>query len=323
MIKKNIISALFAVFFSCTVAAQLTTAQQTAKNKGIELYQQSDWYDSQPLLTIAAEAGDRSAQYYLGESIRLSKRYTTLEAKKWYEAAAAQGDLYSMLRLSSKDDLCSDMGTCTGKSGEEWRKQALKIAHERAEKGDTEAMTVLYTARQGVKWLEIAAEAGDSYAQHILAGVYKDGGGWFLIPGNREKAVIRWYKASAEGGYPKGMFLYASYLYDHNGNIEEIAYWLKKAAEGGHIDSVNAIAEKIAKHPNDLGLPMNLVEAYGLTYLLSKLEGGGAAPEDGRRNLPEIAEKMTTDEIEKGLEFAKTWKATHPPLSYFAPTYGY
>jgi hypothetical protein len=322
LIKHVIIGTIFFIF-SCTVHAQLTYEQKIARDEGIALYQQSAWDDAQPPLLVAAQAGDIKSQYYLGEAIRLNNLYTTTEAKKWYEAAAAQGDLYAMLRLSSKDDLCSDMGTCTGKSGQEWREQALKTAHERAEKGDTDAMTVLYTAKQGLKWLEKAAEAGDSYAQHLLAGVYQDGGGWFLIPGSREKAVIKWYKASAEGGYPKGMFLYASYLYDHNGNIEEIAYWLKKAAEGGHIDSVNAIAEKIAKHPNDLGLPMNLVEAYGLTYLLSKLEGGGAAPEDGRRNLPEIAEKMTTDEIEKGLEFAKTWKATHPPLSYFAPTYGY
>ena len=323
MISKIFIGSLFAICCSFVAAAQLSHEQQTARDKGVALYQQSDWYDSQPLLKIAAEAGDREAQYYLGEAIRKSKRYTTAEAKKWYEAAAEQGDLYAMLRLSNKDDLCSDMGTCTGKTGEEWRETALKLARDRAENGDTQAMTVLFTARQGLGWLEKAAEAGDSYAQNFLAGVYKDGGGWFLIPGSREKAVKKWYQASAEGGYPLGMALYANYLYEHNGSMDDIRNWLTKAAEGGHIDSVSTYASGMADSQNELGYNLNLIEAYGLTYLLSKLEGGGTAPEDGQRNLTGIAERMTEKEIQQGLDFAKQWKKTHPPLSYFDPIYGY
>ena len=182
MISQVVISIVLTLFFSSFALAQLTHEQQAAKDKGLVLYNQSDWYDSQPLLRIAAEAGDRTAQYYLGEAIRLSNWHTTAEAKKWYEAAAEQGDLYSMLRLSNKYDLCKYMGTCNEKSGAEWRKLALKVARERAEKGDTEAMTVLYIARQGLGWLEKAADAGDSYAQNLLAKVYRDGGGWFLIP---------------------------------------------------------------------------------------------------------------------------------------------
>ena len=206
MIKRTLIGVLCGLLFSTIAVAQLTESQQAARDKGLVLYQQSDWYDSQPLLQVAAAAGDRTAQYYLAEAIRLSSSYTTVEARKWYEAAAEQGDLYAMLRLSNSSDLCHQMGTCTGKAGPEWRQTALKLAHERAEQGDTEAMTVLYTARQGLGWLEKAAEAGDSYAQKLLAGVYEDGAGWFFIPGNRQKAVKKWFKASAEGGYPLGMF---------------------------------------------------------------------------------------------------------------------
>ena len=206
-----------------------------------------------------------------------------------------------MLRLSNDDDLCIDMGTCTGRSSGEWRQQALKIARERAEKGDTEAMTVLYTARQGLGWLEKAAEAGDSYAQTLLASAYKDGKGWFLIPGNREKAVEKWYRASAEGDYAPGMFFYANFLYEHNGNDAEVGYWLRKTAEAGHIDALGSYSLNIAHLPERYGLPLDLVKAYGLTYLLSKLEGGGTAPEDARRNLPVIAEKMTDQEIKQGV----------------------
>ena len=323
LINQIVISTVFTLLFSGAAIAQLTQEQQAAKDRGIALYKQSDWYDSQPLLQTAAEAGDRQAQYYLGEAIRLSKRYTTMEAKKWYEAAAEQGDLYSMLRLSNKGDLCKYMGTCNEKSGADWRQQALKIAYERAEKGDAEAMTVLYTAGRGLGWLEKAADAGDSYAQNLLANAYKDGYGWFLIPGNREKAVERWFKASAEGGNPEAMYSYASFLYDNNGTKREMAHWLKKSAEGGYITGVSNYALRLAHLPDDLGYSLDLVKAYGLTYLLSKLEGGGTASEDGQRNLQKIAEKMKGQEIQEGIAFAKKWEKNHPPLSYFHPIYGY
>lgn len=328
MIKLTLIGALCGLLFSTAAVAQLTAPQQAARDKGLVLYQQSDWYDSQPLLQVAAAAGDRTAQYYLAEAIRLSSSYTTLEARQWYEAAAEQGDLYAMLRLSNSSDLCHQMGTCTGKAGPEWRKTALKLAHERAERGDTEAMTVLYTASQGLGWLEKAAEAGDSYAQWLLAGRYKSGAGWFLIPGNRQKAVKKWFKASAEGGYPLGMFFYANYLYENNGSKEEIGYWLKKAAEGGHIGSVSTYALHVADMPNEFGYPIDLIKGYGLTYLISKFEGGGAGggagvADFGKESLVKIAAKMTPDEIKQGVAFAKEWEKTHPPLSYFVPVYGY
>lgn len=149
------------MLFSGSVFAQLTSEEEAARNKGIVLYKQSDWYDSQPLLEIAAKAGDQKAQYYLAEAIRLSKRYTTQQAKKWYEAAAEQGDLYAMLRLSSGGDLCRIIGTCDGKSGEQWQEQALKVARERTQNNDPEAMRVLYILGEGLNWLEKAAETGD------------------------------------------------------------------------------------------------------------------------------------------------------------------
>ncbi|SEB42481.1 hypothetical protein SAMN05216178_0177 [Pseudomonas saponiphila] len=281
MIKQTLIGALCALLLSTSAMAQLTAPQQAARDKGLVLYQQSDWYDSQPLLQVAAAAGDRTAQYYLAEAIRLSSSYTTVEARKWYEAAAEQGDLYAMLRLSSSSDLCHQMGTCTGKAGSEWRKTALKLAHERAERGDTEAMIVLYIAKQGLGWLEKAAEGGDSYAQKVLAGRYQDGAGWFVIPGNRHKAVKKWFKASAEGGYPLGMAMYANYLFENNGNKAEVGYWLKRSAEGGYISAVSTYGSNLAHTPNDLDYPPDLIKGYGLTYLISRFEGGGRVAEQG------------------------------------------
>lgn len=324
MIKQIITSLLLLTLFSSSVFAQLTTDEEAARNKGIELYKQSDWYDSQPLLEIAAKAGDQTAQYYLAEAIRLSKRYTTQEAKKWYEAAAEQGDLYAMLRLSSGGDLCTIIGTCDGKPGEQWQEQALKVACERAQNNDPEAMRVLYILGEGLNWLEKAAETGDGRSQHSLALAYKNGKGWFLIPGAREKAVERWAQASAEAGYPPGMYFYADVIYKKNrGPNNDVAYWLKKSAEAGHLAVVVSYALNVAHQPDTYGYPLNLIEAYGLIYLVSQLTGGGAAPEDARRNLPEIAAKMTPEEIQQGIAFSKEWEKTHPPLSYYPPIYGY
>ncbi|WP_134677924.1 MULTISPECIES: tetratricopeptide repeat protein [Pseudomonas] len=307
---------------SSTVFAQLTPEQTAARTKGLALYQQSDWYDSQPLLKIAAEAGDSTAQYYLGEAIRLSKRYTTPEARRWYEASAKQGDLFAMLRLGDSGDLCHTFGTCV-EGGLAWRDKALSLAYERAEKGDTEAMRVLYHAEEGLAWLEKAADAGDTDAQQLLGSFYKAGGGWFLTTGNRNKAVERYFRASAEGGNPVGMMLYANYLFENDGSKKEIRHWVKTAAEAGYIDAVSTYASNIAHFPNDLDFPENLVAGYGLTYLLSQLQGGGVAPEDGRRNLPELAKRMTLAQIKEAEVFAEEWTKAHPPLSYFVPVYGH
>lgn len=323
MINRAILSFFIFFLLSSASAEQLTESEATAKDKGITLYQQGAWTSSQPFLRTAAEAGDKKSQYFLGEAIRLSNRYTTEEARNWYIAAAEQGELYAMLRLSSKKDLCNLLEDCAGKNNIDWREHALKIARERADKGDTEAMVVLFTANQGLEWLEKAAESGDAFAQQLLASAYKSGEGWFLIPGSREKAIEKWFKASAEGGYPPGMYLYANYLYEHNGSKEEIGRWLKKTAESGHINALGSYALNIAHLPDTYGFPLDLIKAYGFTYLIANLKGEAIAPEDARLNLLEIAKKMQPEEIRQGILFANEWKKTHPPLSYFDPIYGY
>jgi len=39
--------------------------------------------------------------------------------------------------------------------------------------------------------------------------------------------------------------------------------------------------------------------------------------------LPDIASQMTAKQIEQAKAFAKEWKATHPPLSFFPPKLGF
>ncbi|WP_240920538.1 hypothetical protein [Metapseudomonas otitidis] len=51
---RALIATLY--FIAGLAWAGLTPEQRAAKDKGLALYQQSDWYDSQPLLQLAAEA---------------------------------------------------------------------------------------------------------------------------------------------------------------------------------------------------------------------------------------------------------------------------
>lgn len=66
------IAVVLAGFLVCTAAysAPLTPMQQSAKERGIMLYNQ--YKNPEPELRIAAEAGDREAQYYLAEELRQS-----------------------------------------------------------------------------------------------------------------------------------------------------------------------------------------------------------------------------------------------------------
>lgn len=125
--------------FAGAVNADLAPELQATRDHGIAIYKQGSWMDSQPFLREAAEAGDREAQYYLGEALRLSKRYMTAEAQKWYEAAAEQGDVYAMLRLASGSDLCRTLATCT-QDADYWQQRAYETALKRAEQGDASAM---------------------------------------------------------------------------------------------------------------------------------------------------------------------------------------
>ncbi|WP_165673883.1 tetratricopeptide repeat protein [Metapseudomonas otitidis] len=311
---RALIATLY--FIAGLAWADLTPEQRAAKDKGLALYQQSDWYDSQPLLQLAAEAGDKTAQYYLGEAIRLSKRYTTADARKWYEAAAAQGDLFAMLRLSDSSDLCDLFGTCTGRA--EWRDRVLDLAYARAEHGDTEAMWVLFHAEEKLGWLEKAAEAGDGAAQLRLANLYYAGAGWFLIPGKRQKEAVRLFKASAESGYAPGMLDYALVLF--SSNPDEAALWLERAAKLGYVDAVIEYASSLGKSPNKYHLPRDSIKGAALMRMAMEILPGDNSV---KRMLAKIEHDMSEAQVSEAKVLMNALKTQWPPLSHFVPVYGH
>ena len=318
--------ALLALLSAASGAwAQLTPEQQAAKDKGLMFYQQHKGISAVPLLQTAAEAGDSEAQYFLAETLRLNAMYITAEAQKWYEAAAEQGEVYAMLRLVRKgDDLCVAMSNCPPdqKSPGDWHKLAEETALARAEKGDLVAMRELYNAISKLEWLERAAEGGEAESQFWLAVEYRQGKGSFWLPGSREEAVEKWFRASAKSGYPPGMMAYAEILWKRN-DMKGVRHWIEKAAEQGHLETVYSYGSYLAHDPDKVGYPLDLVKGYALVSLVAALDGGGRSPEFARDRLPKIAEKMTPEQITQAEAFAEEWQKTHPPLSYFVTKYGF
>ena len=133
-----------------------------------------------------------------------------------------------------------------------------------------------------------------------------------------------WYRASAESGYAPGMSSYADLLQKF-GDLKGAGYWTEKAAEAGHFGSMSSYAAWTAHMPDEVGYPLDLVKAYGLTLLMAEADPGRgpSSPGYGGQVLPEVAAKMTPEQIEAGKAYAKEWAKTHPPLSRFPPRYGY
>lgn len=185
---------LAAVFFLVALtsnALALSDSELAAKSRGITLYNQLKASTAHPLLKIAAEAGDHEAQFFLAEEIRQKKQYIDSEAYKWYEAAANQGDLYSMIRIGrSNNNLCAAMKNCpTGtKEPQQWLAEANKIAKQKSDRGDAEAQYLMYELTAERDWLKKSALAGHPTAQYRMAIGDRQGEG-FILPWKRQEIV--------------------------------------------------------------------------------------------------------------------------------------
>jgi len=299
-------------------ASELTIEEINARETGIRLFNQFKAISATPFLETAAQAGDAEAQYYLGEALRKNNRSMTHESQRWLEAAANQGHIYAMIRLGrSSSDLCSIMSNCPqGKrSPAEWLEHARRTTLSLANNGDAEAMFLMYEITSNADWLSKAAEAGYALAQYWKAVSIYEGTGFYLF-GNRKKDAARWFKASAEGGYPKSMRYYIAILAD-KGDWEGIRHWHYEMAKTGFADGVFELGLHLIHQPKRYDYKLDLVRGYGLLSLLLELDGGGDLKSYAEEILSRLSSKMTPEQIEQAQEFAEKWKATHPPVSYF------
>lgn len=230
-----------------------------------------------------------------------------------------------MIRLGrSGDDFCAALGNCPKrrKTPAEWLQHASDLAKPMAELGDSEAMYVMYHITGDMDWLERAAEAGHSIAQYWMAVFTREGHGFFWLPWERSKVVEKWAKASADGGYPRGMMVYVSVLFE-KGDMNGARYWTEKAAEAGYQSAVGEHGAYLSHEPNQIGYPLDRVKGYAMILQLKPLDGGGNIQAYVDDMLPLIAARMTPGQKEEAELFAEEWKATHPPISFFPHQLGW
>lgn len=322
MTTTNTLTVLIFAAFSIVAFATLDVQQQNAKERGIILFNQ--FKPAAPELRIAAEAGDREAQFFLAEEIRQEKHYISNEAYKWYEAAAKQGDFYSMIRIGrSSSDLCVKMKNCpTGiKKPEEWLAEAQKIAKEKSNHGDAEALYIMYELTADRDWLKKSALAGDATAQYRMAIGDRQGEG-LMLPWKRQESVEQWFLLSAKAGNPKAMMQLFG-IYREKGELDQARYWVERAASTGYEAGVYNYGYFLAEDPEALGFKENNVKGHALISLLKELDGSGTTATDIEEILSQIEEKMTTSQMKEAEKHAAEWKSTHPPLSFFPEKLGF
>lgn len=115
-----------------------------------------------------------------------------------------------------------------------------------------------------------AAELGSIPAQLRLVGIYQDGSNGVTADPVQARA---WARRAAEGDDPKGMHVYAMYLYDGVGGEHDrtgALLWLKKAAGRGLVDSQYNIGRLYEN--GEEAIARNLPEAYKW-YLIAARAG--------------------------------------------------
>ncbi|MCG8906950.1 sel1 repeat family protein [Pseudomonas sp. DP-17] len=324
-IPKFVIACAVTLLSIPVLANQLTAEQESAKTRGLTLFNQHKAISAEPFLTIAAKAGDREAQFYLGKAIQFNKHYMTAEAQKWYTAAAEQGDMYSMYQLAyNGNDLCHAMGNCPQgtRTAREWKELLINTATPLTEQGDGEAMYMMYLVTGDLDWLRKPANPGFPFKPYWLAVRYRNNEGFIFPPWERSGRIFELYKEAAEGGYPPAMYRYAVLLRS-KGDMSEAREWLKKGAEYGYTSVFVEYAGSLSTPDNSWGLPTDYVKSYGLLSLALELDGGGTSREFAQGELPRIAEHLTPEQIEEAKKIGAEWKATHPPLSFFPQKLGF
>ncbi len=160
-------------------------------------------------LEQAANQGDKSAQYILGDSYAQGVGVAQSEEKAalWFRASAEQGHAGAQLELA----LMYTKG--------EGVKQSDELA---------------------VRWYQKAAKGGDVRAQNMVAMMYWDG---HPLEQSYDKAVY-WLTNAAEQGDIEAQFRLGVCYAKGRGverSDEKAGYWLKKAAEQGSEDARRAL----------------------------------------------------------------------------------
>ncbi|CAI8763329.1 tetratricopeptide repeat protein [Pseudomonas sp. IT-P4] len=299
-----------------SLITQLNDEQKAARKKGLQLYNLGEYRESEAYLMIAATAGDRDSQYALAQVITLRERSLKEEDKthaerEWYVKAGAQGDVRALLRLADETSLA----------------KAKELAEERADHGDSEAMLQLYELTKDIEWMKKSAEAGFLEAQYSLAVHYDNDHSLIPNTDERETAIDGWLKRAADAGFPKAIHWYSNRPHiSHDLPVRK--EWLLKWTETNDVWSLRYYAYALGGAYHDkngidveYGLEENLVNAYGLMWLIMESHKEFKGYQNISDVFSQIAETLSETDKAAGKAFAQEWKRTHPPMSEYRLTY--
>ncbi len=179
------------------------------------------------------------------------------EAFRWYEKAAAAGDVPAMAALSYLYKL---------RRGDDAK--ALEFARKAAAKGDTAAMFALsrlYAEGRGVprddvqafQWTKKAAQGGNEFVAYYLADMYFTGRG--TARDNVEAA--RWWREAADKGIPEAMALLANHYRNGWGVAKDPKQAFEWDLKGAKAGSPVAMSNVALAYLNGAGVAENGSEA--------------------------------------------------------------
>lgn len=303
------LTAFFDLINSLTaLIADLNVHQENARKRGIELYNLGSFRASEPYLTIAASAGDRASQYALGEVLRRRDHRITEDAQKWFQLAAAQGDVYALLRLGDSESL----------------EKAGQLLTPRIEQGDGEAMLQQYELTRDITWLKKAANTRFPEAMYILALEYNRDNS-LVPPGeNADVEIDRWLQRAAMAGMPLAMNWYS--------NRPQVTRfpslrreWLEKAANAGDLYAILkygfAVGHGESGRDPEYGYVKNDAFSYMLVWIVVDAAKEYQLHNSAATFLAELAKDLPPEHIEQAVRFAHAWKQSRPALSENRLTY--
>ncbi|WP_458370146.1 tetratricopeptide repeat protein [Pseudomonas fluorescens] len=289
---------------------QVTELQTQATTKGLALYNLGEFTQSQTYLTIGATAGNRDAQYALGEVFRRRANGLTDDAKKWYGLAAAQNHVYALMRLGDDDSL----------------KKAKELAQVEADKGNADAMLELYELDQDIATLKKAADTGSMEAQYILAIKYEEDKTLIVDQTERDTAINDLLKKAADNGFSRAMHWSAnrpSALWDLPVRRQLVEKRAQRNDVYGLLNYGRALGGFYTAEDgtDEYGFTEDPVKSYGLFWLITETTRELPLHTLATQDLQSVATDMTADHIAAAKVFARQWEADHPPMSEYRLTY--
>lgn len=335
MVKKAsiiVLSLLCAVSFANAAEDKVATAD--------ELYQQAviPWEQGRSsgweLMLKAADAGNVDAQCWIAKSSMKSTWVWSETTYKYFKMAASQDGLCGMLALSTKSEGGVAIIGNDGLSNEEkdeLRAKLIKKLEALADNGNIDGIK-MYAFLQAIKdgndegyckWMEKAAKLGDADAMNQLAGSIRDGCGWYILPGSRDKAVRYWIEQAANHGNPRAMDQLAVY-YQEAGDIKSMLHWYGMGAKIGNVNSILFYSGYLSSAP-ELGVdvPLELqdkVKSYGLlNAVVSQItedDNVFSAYHQTIERMRFLEKELTTKELDEAKKWSNEWMKSHQVRNY-------